>query len=75
MTTLNPAAFDFLADFLKRRSGLVLARDKAYLVESRLLPIARRLGKPDVGELIAMLRSAAPPSDLVRDIVEAMTTN
>ena len=29
--------FDFLCKMLKDRSGLVLTRDKAYLLESRLL--------------------------------------
>ncbi len=34
--------FDLLCKLLKERSGLVLTRDKAYLLESRLLPVARK---------------------------------
>ena len=32
--------YDYLRRLLKERSGLVLAADKQYLVESRLLPVA-----------------------------------
>src|SRR5438552_2998262 len=66
--------FDFLCKMLKDRSGLVLTRDKAYLLESRLLPVARKVNLKSVDELIAAVR-ARPSGDLVRDIVEAMTTN
>jgi chemotaxis protein methyltransferase CheR len=66
--------FDFLCKMLKDRSGLVLTRDKAYLLESRLLPLARKCNLKSVDELVAAVRSR-PNGDLARDIVEAMTTN
>ncbi len=66
--------FDFLCKLLKDRSGLVLTRDKAYLLESRLLPVARKCDLKSVDELVAAVR-ARPNSDLARDVVEAMTTN
>jgi len=66
--------FDLLCRLLKERSGLVLTRDKAYLLESRLLPVARKRQLKSLDELIALLR-ARPQGDVVRDIVEAMTTN
>ena len=53
---------------------LVLAQDKQYLVESRLLPVARRAGLRDLGELVRNLRSAGSPA-LAEQVVEAMTTN
>ena len=34
--------FDMFSALLKQRSGLVLSRDKAYLLESRLMPVARK---------------------------------
>ena len=34
--------FDFICQILKQLSGLVLGNDKAYLLESRLLPVARK---------------------------------
>ncbi|HWI26413.1 MAG TPA: protein-glutamate O-methyltransferase [Stellaceae bacterium] len=66
--------FDLLCRLLKDRSGLVLTRDKAYLLESRLLPVARKRNMKSLDELIAALRSRAE-GELVRDVVEAMTTN
>ena len=66
--------FDFLCKMLRDRSGLVLTRDKAYLLESRLLPVARKCSLKSVDELVAAVR-ARPSGDLARDVVEAMTTN
>ena len=66
--------FDFLCKLLKDRSGLVLTRDKAYLLESRLLPVARKSDLKSVDELVAAVRMR-PNGDLARDVVEAMTTN
>jgi chemotaxis protein methyltransferase CheR len=66
--------FDFLCTMLKERSGLVLTRDKAYLLESRLLPVARKCGLKSIDELAAAVR-ARSIGDLAREVVEAMTTN
>ena len=66
--------FDMLCRLLKERSGLVLTRDKAYLLESRLLPVARRRNMKSLDDLVAALRGR-PDGELVRDVVEAMTTN
>jgi chemotaxis protein methyltransferase CheR len=66
--------FDLLCRLLKDRSGLVLTRDKAYLLESRLLPVARKRNMKSLDELIVALRGR-PEGELVRDVVEAMTTN
>jgi chemotaxis protein methyltransferase CheR len=66
--------FDLLCRLLRERSGLLLTRDKAYLLESRLLPVARKRNMKSLDELIAALR-LRPEGDLVRDVVEAMTTN
>ncbi len=71
---MTPADFDLLCRILKERSGLVLAADKAYLVESRLLPVVRRRNMKSLDDLVAALGSR-PEEEMVRDIVEAMTTN
>jgi chemotaxis protein methyltransferase CheR len=68
------ADFDLLCRLLKERSGLMLSSDKAYLLESRLLPVVRRRNMKSLDELVATLRSR-PEEELVRDVVEAMTTN
>jgi len=71
---MNTADFEFLASILKQRSGLVLAPEKAYLLESRLMPVARKFGFAGLPELIASVRQQRP-EDMLRDITEAMTTN
>jgi chemotaxis protein methyltransferase CheR len=71
---VTPQDYDYLRKLLKERSGLVLSADKQYLVESRLLPLARRVGAPHLAELVAKLK--APGAEpLIVDVVEAMTTN
>ena len=41
---MTPADYEFLCGMLKQQSGLMLTRDKQYVVESRLLPLAGTLG-------------------------------
>jgi chemotaxis protein methyltransferase CheR len=65
--------FEFIARMLKERSGLIIGSDKAYLLESRLMPLARKRGQKTLDELLASLRSA--PEAGLREVTEAMTTN
>jgi len=67
--------FGFLAALLKRQSGLVLSPDKTYLVESRLLPITRKHGMESLDTLAAALRASPETGSLVKEVVDAMTTN
>ena len=39
---MTPLDYEYLRKLLKERSGLDLSADKQYLVESRLVPLARR---------------------------------
>ena len=66
--------FKYLAEILKKRSGLALTDDKEYLIESRLLPIARSKNLSDIGALCNFLRTK-PSEALLMEITEAMTTN
>jgi chemotaxis protein methyltransferase CheR len=68
---LTQADFDYLRALVWRRSAFVLESDKAYLVEARLLPLAREEGLPSVGSLVARL-AAGPANGLARRFVEAM---
>ena len=70
---MTPQDYDFLRKLLKERSGLDLSADKQYLVESRLIPLARRAGLPGIAELVAKIKAGAEA--LTSDVVEAMTTN
>jgi chemotaxis protein methyltransferase CheR len=70
---MTPLDYDYLRKLLKERSGLDLTADKQYLVESRLLPIARRMGLPGIGELVQKMKGGAEA--VTATVVEAMTTN
>lgn len=71
---MKPEDFDFFATTLMQRSGLVLTKDKAYLLESRLMPVARKWNLKGLDELAAALR-AKRDETVLRDVTEAMTTN
>ena len=70
---MTPQDYDFLRKLLKERSGLDLSADKQYLVESRLIPLARKAGMPGIAELVQKMKSGA--ETLTSEVVEAMTTN
>jgi chemotaxis protein methyltransferase CheR len=71
---VTPQDYDYLRKRLKERSGLVLSADKEYLVESRLLPVARKAGLAGLGELVHAL-SLGNDEALMTSVVEAMMTN
>ena len=71
---MTPQDYAFLQSFLKQRSGLVLSDDKQYLIESRLMPIARKAGLQTIGDLIGKLKGMGDRT-LQEAVVEAMTTN
>jgi chemotaxis protein methyltransferase CheR len=71
---VTPLDYDHIRALLKERSGLVLSADKQYLVESRLLPVARRAGLASLSELVQRLK-VAKAEPLITEVVEAMTTN
>ncbi len=71
---MTPDDFDLIRGILKKRSGLVLGDDKSYLLESRLMPVARKHGLKTLDEVIGQVRTASTEALLV-DITEAMTTN
>jgi chemotaxis protein methyltransferase CheR len=70
---VTPLDYEFLRKLLKERSGLDLSADKQYLVESRLVPLARKAGLPGISELVQKIKNGTDP--LTSDVVEAMTTN
>jgi chemotaxis protein methyltransferase CheR len=71
---MTPDDYDFLRNLLKGRSGLTLSADKHYLVESRLLPVARKAGFSSLTELVQKLKGFSAEK-LITEVVEAMTTN
>lgn len=71
---MKTADFEFLAKMLADRSGLMLTPDKVYLLESRLTPLARRMGLNGLDDLVQRLRMRGD-EQLKRDVTDAMTTN
>jgi chemotaxis protein methyltransferase CheR len=70
---VNQPDYEFLRKLLRDKSGLDLSADKQYLIESRLLPLARKAGLGSIGDLVQKLRDGS--AVLVNQVVEAMTTN
>jgi chemotaxis protein methyltransferase CheR len=70
---VTPLDYDYLRKCLKQRSGLVLTADKQYLVESRLLPVARKVGLVNLTALVNQLKRG--DELLMTAVVEAMATN
>jgi len=70
---VNAPDYEYLRKLLKERSGLDLSADKQYLIEGRLLPLARKAGLPGIPELVQKLQAGS--SALITSVVEAMTTN
>ena len=66
--------FQYLRDFLKNRSGLVITPGKNYLIETRLRPVARKHGYKTIDDMVQVLM-AGPNEALAVEIAEAMNTH
>jgi chemotaxis protein methyltransferase CheR len=71
---VTPLDYEYLRKLLKERSGLDLSADKQYLVESRLIPLARRSGLSGIPDLVQKMKGGGA-EPLISEVVEAMTTN
>ncbi len=71
---MTPPDYEYLRKLLRDQSGLDLSADKQYLIESRLLPLARKAGLPGISDLVQKMRGGGATA-LVTQVVEAMTTN
>lgn len=72
--TISATAFTFVRELVREESAIMLEPGKEYLVESRLVPLARQEGHADVDAYVAELASRRNPVAL-RKVVEALTTN
>jgi chemotaxis protein methyltransferase CheR len=70
---VTPPDYEYLRKLLRDHSGLDLSADKQYLIESRLLPLARKAGIAGISELVQKMKGGS--ASLVTQVVEAMTTN
>lgn len=71
---LSAQEFAFVCDLVRRESAIVLGPGKEYLVETRLLPLARRVDTATVSEFVTRAQQRPDPA-LNQGIVEALTTN
>lgn len=72
--TLDASTFNFVSTFIREKSAIVLEPSKAYLIESRLNPIARENGMASLEELVTALKRPGN-RELSQKVVDAMTTN
>lgn len=66
--------FKYVCEFVYQKAAIVLEDSKAYLVESRLAPLAKKEGFNSLAEFVAKLRSQ-PTNGMHWNVIEAMTTN
>ncbi len=69
---MNPRDRELVADLCARRAGLRVDPEKAYLLENRLAPVARREGYQSAHDLVAAIRDR-DDDRLAWAAVEAMT--
>lgn len=65
--------FNFICNLVRERSAIVLGPGKEYLVQARLLPVAKQLQLGSVADLVTRLRTRHDDSLKAR-VVEAMAT-
>ena len=71
---MTTADFDYVRNYVREQAAIVLEPGKEYLVESRLLTLARKESIATIEELVGKLRSDSR-NGLHRKVVDAMTTN
>lgn len=71
---MNASDFDFVRNFIRGETAVVLEPEKEYLVESRLQTLARRENIGSLDELVGRLRSTAV-NGIHHKVVSAMTTH
>lgn len=72
--TLTSQEFAFISGLVRRDASIVLEAGKEYLVEARLLPLARKAGISTVSEYVNRAQSRPEPQ-IHQQIVDALTTN
>ncbi len=68
-------SFNYIKNLTKKNSGMLLEEEKEYLVESRLLPLARANGCENLDEFILNLSKSFEYSKVHAEVVEALTVN
>lgn len=69
---ISSSSFEFVSDLVRRETAMLYDQGKEYLVEARLLPLARALGCSDVDAYVARLRTDRQEQ---RQALDALTIN
>jgi chemotaxis protein methyltransferase CheR len=72
--TLSQTDFSYVSTLVRKEAAIVLAPGKEYLVEARLIPVARQVGAASVAAFLAEMQRR-PNVDHQRRIIDALTTN
>jgi chemotaxis protein methyltransferase CheR len=72
--SLSAAEFTYVSAMVRREAAIVLPPGKEYLVEARLIPVARQVGAASLADFLTTLQRQ-PNADHQRRIIEALTTN
>lgn len=72
--SISPSNLNFLLSLIKNASGIHLTEEKIYLLETRLLPVAKKHHHASLDAFITHLRGHADKA-IETEIIEAMTTN
>lgn len=71
--SVSESEFNFIAEIVREESAIALGPDKAYLVESRLLPLLPEFGLESIPSLLNAIKNGQPNAK--QRLVEAFTTN
>jgi chemotaxis protein methyltransferase CheR len=71
---LTAENYTFIERYIHQETGIALGNDKAYLLETRLVPVLRDEGMTSLNELCAKLRRGVPEA-FRRRIAECLTTH
>ena len=66
--------FDFIREFVRNEIGMVLEKEKEYLIEYSLKPVYEAEGLKSIGSLVAHLRTSRP-GKIHERILDAITIN
>lgn len=72
---IAPQDFEYICELIRRRAGITLEPGKEYLVESRLVPLAKQEGLKGIEDLLAKMKTGPLAMSLTRKVIESMTTN
>lgn len=72
---MNKSEYHLIAEFIYQSCGIALGEEKQYLMEQRLIPVAKEFGGKSLVELASLIQSKGQDSVLKEKVIGAITTN